>query len=287
MVLDIKGSDGVYPLIVEEALDFYSNESKQEELYLTSKKIDRVLQETAILVARGDVSDFDYRNYPIMIRRGYSDDAVALIDTEHMDGAIGGFFGNRGGNRGLIGCVSKKHLNVVTNEARLNGVAIGGKSLKRRVDERLKELEEDRKAREFYMKNNISIGNESITVDVQSLGFTNLEESLSKGTQTFTFEDVVHELVKLINEELRRKNDPNQSLKENRTVRFREDATLFKKYGHLGVTKEDFINCHTLEGVALLRKKRWICQIIDKFHEKGIIHRINEMVYDYDYSFQV
>ena len=83
--------------IVEEALDFSSNESANEEDYNKHRNsLNETVRQVAVLAAKTGFNDVTWRNIPILKEKENSTSPrrVALIDLEHMQSSRQGFTGS-------------------------------------------------------------------------------------------------------------------------------------------------------------------------------------------------
>lgn len=158
-------------LIVEETLDFDSNESAQKELYHKySTALNETTHQLALFIAKTGYNDVAWRNIPILNEapefRG--DRRVGLIDLEHLYSINNGFTGGSNRSCGLIKCVSAQQIDIVIDEARKQGVTVS-QDFSVAKEERLQEIDSDKKLRQFYETKRIVTGKEPLQVDLESL----------------------------------------------------------------------------------------------------------------------
>lgn len=97
-------------LVVEEALEFNSNESQQKALWQSDDpSFLKSVRDLAIFIQETRFYDVSQRNIPVL-----KDQKIGLIDIEHLDGSqLDGVLGHWNGSCGLIKCVGKAGLSII------------------------------------------------------------------------------------------------------------------------------------------------------------------------------
>lgn len=218
----IPNLNGKYKFIVEESLNFDSNQDTQDKLFQYSKPLDATVKQLVIFIAKTGFSDVARRNIPILNNEsGYQGPPhVGLIDIEEMENSVNGLIGER---CGLIGCVPEEQIDMVIKEARRQGVNLSEGDALQAKETRLQMLTTEKAQRLFYEQKGIVIGNEPIQVKEHDLDFSSQE-----------LKEFALEVIKEINSQLEQ-SSPKDSLKSRRQITiktdnasrfYRKDATL-------------------------------------------------------------
>lgn len=261
-------------LIVEKSMRINPEESVQEELYYkNADKLNEVVQQLSVFIAKTGFNDVTPRNIPLMEEEQGKPLEVALFDLEHMENATQGFIGGLNGSRGLIYCVSEKQVDLAADEARKYGVKIPANEIERAKKQHVLE----NKIRQHYKNKEIVTGKEPLNVDIDSLELDwtqKAELSSGKNVVSVTIREAAADVIKKINELLLKSSD-DHSIKRKRYVLIDTHEFPFNEYANLGVPKEKiFIDNED-------KKKFWLYQILDALIKKGHIFRFHENGYGY------
>lgn len=265
-------------VIAEESMDLDHEESAQEEFYYKySKELNETVRQLAIFIAHTGFNDVTPRNIPILNEDEdfHGPRRVALIDLEHMESRLNGFTGDINGSCGLIRCVSEEQIDIVIAEARKNGVHIKADEKKRR----LKEIDSDKKLRQYYEKNGIVNGGELLQVEMNSLGLDLDEEAITRKfteeengnvkikKSTVTMRKAVEDVINEINRLIQEKSD-KESIKGKRYILLNTHNDPFILYNNLGIPKNKVFT------TAEEEKNLWLHRIIQALEDKGHIFKL-------------
>ncbi len=202
-------------LLLQEKLEIFHGDSMQEVSYETeADRLDKAINQLALFIIKTEFSDVEYRNVPII--KGEADldgnRRFGLIDLEGFgEGEFDitmGLFGYYRKRTGLVRMVNKRQalkvIEIAKKELSWN-LSLETDS-KTAFEDRIRQLNENKRLKEFYIKRKIVKGNEVIKVDINSLDVPdNLQQPL---------QDIIEE----ININLG-KDTPGKSLKTKRNIR--------------------------------------------------------------------
>ncbi len=181
-----------------------------------------------------------------------------------MKSNVNGFIGDYNGSCGLIGCVSEQQIDTVISEARNQGVSISDKQLQDAKNQRLKNLQSDKKLKQFYETHGVKNGDEPIQIDETLLDF-------SDHPNAEKLKALAIDVIKKINETTI-KSSPEDSVKGRRyiyinttlpgTPFYGMDHSLIDK-GRSPKTDEEYYNATYL-----------MC-VVKKLVEVGVIYKLS------------
>lgn len=286
------GKDGV--MIVEECMNISHSDKDQEELYHRHvKKLNVTVRQLATFIAQTGFNDVAPRNIPIINEaKSYKGPRrIALIDLEDMDSAVNGFKGDVNGSCGLIGCVSKKQIDIVLDEAQKQGINTRSFNMQEAKVRRLKQIDSENKLYKFYKKNGIVTGAEPLQVNIDKLGLDLNETdaiSVIVGVENdepvfqkkkITLRKAVKDVVMEINSCIQKHSKSNDSIKGKRYMVLDTNKRPFSQYINLGLPRAQlFVNDDEM-------KKLWLRKIINALIEKGYLYAL-ETVNGHGYFIQ-
>ncbi len=280
----IRYGQNTFDLIIEQALDLNPDDTIQEDLYHRhSKELNKTVRQLTTFVANTGFNDVTWRNIPLINEEidFQGDRRVGLIDLEAMESVMNGLTGDINKSCGLIRCVSKEQLEIVSAEACKQGIALTNLELNSAKRSRLEELESNEKLSLFYQNKSIVTGQEPLEIDLESLGLDLTEEGqasvyvkvrdnqgkvidLKDEQQTVTLKECTEAVIKEINTLLIR-SSPTKSLKG-------------KRYLHLNTHKQPLLQYANIFNYQTINqnstKKYWLDLIIQALIDKNHIHRL-------------
>lgn len=140
-------------LVVEEALEFNSNQSQQEALWQSDDpSFLKSVRDLAIFIQETRFYDVTQRNIPVL-----KDQKIGLIDIEHLDGSeLDGILGHWNGSCGLIKCVGKAGLTIIQGLYPPSTYPRYKQHLEAALSIREQELNRLDRVKSFYQKNQTS-----------------------------------------------------------------------------------------------------------------------------------
>lgn len=271
-LLIVSANDRAYHLIVEEALPIVSSDGVQRKNYHKySKELTPAIGQLATFIKKTGFNDVKPENIPML-----GEHHIALIDLEIMDSVRNGFMGSINGSCGLIRCApSEELIDVIIAEA---GSAITPEDAENGKQSRLRELESEKKLRQFYDEKGIA-GKEFLQVDVESLGLDLNEKGTFKERvgrrewveKTVSLGDVVKEIISEINALIEKSSDREPIEKQRYLFLNTNEDPLFL-YNELGLSKKDAYNMSDEER----NKQLWIPRIINALIDKGHLFKLHK-----------
>lgn len=284
--IEVMAGENKHLFIVEESLDFPSEESAHEELYASqAANMKETNKQLVTFIAQTGFNDVTWRNVPLINEApGYlGARRVALIDLELMLNAQKGFTGDKKNeSRGFIRCLNPDQIDEVVREARQQGVKLTDKQVKKAKGRRLAELEEIRQIKAFHVAKGIQTGKELLDVDVEALELNldakadfqsvlgSIDGKVIMEANSVTMRDVAVEVIKELNKLI-------QASREHKSVRAKRYFILninhqpLSKYIALGLPK--IVRALTPED----EKKLWLHQIISALVAKGHLYKLEKV----------
>lgn len=200
-LFSVEHEEKQYEILAEKTLDFNSHEGIQQDFFeKDNPNLDEAIKELATFICKTGYSDVSWRNNPFLNPLDGVKQRIGLIDLEEMESKEIGLFGEKR-RRGLVGCVSKRHGEMVKEIALENQVPVD--SFLEVYERRKEEIENNNKIIDLYLKNGTK-PRDILNVDIPSLRFDDLgynaelTDNLKKCAKT---------LIKFININLLENND--------------------------------------------------------------------------------
>lgn len=200
---DVEYEGETYSFVVEEKLDCDANEFYQEELYYKNReRLDSVIQQLALFIAKTHFGDVNFRNIPILSSSTESIQ-IGLFDLEDSEGPQIGLLGHKGflGTKrmGLLGCTYTDQQMALLFAEAVKVTDVDEQACK---EQRRKELAGDLALREFYQQKKIE-GKEPLQVDYDSLDLSESKEFVvDDRIKRITLREAMEDMVKYINESI-------------------------------------------------------------------------------------
>ncbi len=270
-LLTLNADERTFTFLVEERPQFNSDASIQEELYhLHARELTSAVKQLALFIAKTGFNDAIFRNIPIIEDDLKKPKRIALIDLEHMSGAIDGMVGPKG----FIRCLEQPLIQIALTEFKLHSSAdIPDLQESKVMQERLKIVESNNRLRSFHAQKGFVTGKEPLVVDIKALGLDlemseecdiRFKEQTEWSLQKVFLRKVTEDIIENLNEQIQ-KSDDNASLKGKRTLGLIFPCDPFSSYKDLGLPERII----TEEN----KHKLWTIQILQALVDKGHIFK--------------
>lgn len=263
-LLTVDVEDKKYEIIAQEKMLINQSESAQEQYCLDyADSLNETIAQLAVFICKTGYSDVIWINNPIL-NNSFDENGngkIALIDLEEMQDPKMGLFGDE--QRGLVKCVNEEQGKIVEAVAKENGICIS--SFENVYSQRIEELEEKRKLKEYYTRKGIIEGNEPVQVDENHLSFPTNPETEK------TLKDLTLYLIKGINTIISQ-NSSEGSIKERRSIYIntRDELLLNMKNALIDPNQGHFITEEEYHEATFLG-----C-IVKKLQDLGAIYKLNK-----------
>lgn len=266
--VNVEGEE--HEIIAERKVDINPHESAQEQYFQDyAESLNEAIRQLAIFICKTGYGDVNWRNNPVLNNSldENGNRKIALIDLEEMDKPQVGLFGRGDGRRGLVRCVNEEQGKIVEAVAKQNGIKTS--SFAEAYAARKEEIEEERKLKEYYTTKNITVGNELIQIDENSIDFSEYPEKIE------SLKNVTRDLVQAMNDIIS-KSPADESIKGRRHIYFNANTQPFQRLNNKLI--DESINKRGEE----YYEATYMGYVINKLIELGAVYkRINRNGYGY------
>lgn len=258
LTVDIEGKK--YELIAQEKMLV----DQHEPSLAYADSLNETIRQLAIFICKTGYSDVMWLNNPILNNSldENGNRKIVLIDLEEMQDPEIGLFGNEE-RRGLVKSVNEEQGKIIEAIAKEHGLCIS--SFENAYSQRIEELQEEPKLKEYYEKKGIIQGNEPVQVDETFFDFPTDAET-KKTLKTLTLY-----LITEINFFISR-NSLAESIKERRSIYINtsKEPLLSMKNTLIDPNQNHFITEKEYYEATFLG-----C-IVKKLEDLGAIYKLNK-----------